>query len=115
MKLPNYQVAVVPQTKIVDYLLSLSHRDGRPKAVFFIGFGFSADNWQVLAAALLQHAADYEITSEQDSPFGKRYAIEGIMQMPDGRTAMLRSVWFIDTGETVPRFVTAYPLPRQQA
>jgi hypothetical protein len=30
--------------------------------------------------------------------------------MADGRDALLRTVWFIDTGADTPRFVTAYPL-----
>jgi hypothetical protein len=43
---------------------------------------------------------------------GVRYVIESIMQAPDGRTPTIRSVWFIETGEEKPRFVTAYPLAR---
>jgi len=58
MKLPNFDKAVVPKSKIVDYLLSFQHRDGRGKAAFFAGYGFSAENWQDLAAGLLRHARD---------------------------------------------------------
>jgi hypothetical protein len=112
MQLANRQHAVVPREKVVDYLLSLSHRDGRPKAVFFGRFGFSADNWQALADALIRHANDHEVARTEDSPFGTRYVVEGIMAMADGRDAFVRSIWFIDTGAEVPRFVTAYPLPR---
>jgi hypothetical protein len=32
------------------------------------------------------------------------------MATPDGRTPLVRSVWFIDTGTEIPRFATAYPL-----
>jgi hypothetical protein len=110
VKLPNYQSATVPQEKITGYLLSATHRDGRHKAAFFTSFGFMPDSWQQLAAALLRHAADHEVAKEEDSPFGKRYVIEGIMKAPDGRTPLLRSVWFIETGADTPRFVTAYPL-----
>jgi hypothetical protein len=53
---------------------------------------------------------DHEIAKEEESPFGKRYVIEGIMEAANGRMVMLRSVWFIDTGENIPRFVTAYPI-----
>jgi hypothetical protein len=35
------------------------------------------------------------------------------MAMADGRHVLLRTVWFIDMGADVPRFVTAYPLPRE--
>ena len=52
MKLPNHEQAVVPRAKIVDYLLSDSHRDGRHKAAFFKRFGYAAESWEGLAQAL---------------------------------------------------------------
>lgn len=113
MKLSNCANATVPQDKITGYLLSATHRDGRHKAAFFTSFGFTAEHWQELAAALLRHAADHEVAREEDSPFGKRYVIEGTMEAPDGRTPLLRSVWFIETDAEVPRFVAAYPLRRE--
>lgn len=75
MKLPNHNQAVVPREKIVAYLLSLAHRDGRSKALFFSGFGFSVDEWQTLADARLRHAADHEVAKIEASPFGMRYII----------------------------------------
>jgi hypothetical protein len=48
------------------------------------------------------------------SPFGTRYVIEGIISTPDGRAPFIRAVWFIETGEQIPRFVTAYPLQRRE-
>lgn len=113
MRLPNYALAVVPQRKITGYLFSFTHRDGRGKAEFFTQFGFSADSWQELAAALLQHAANHEVAKMEDSPFGTRYIVEGTISAPDGRTPVIRSVWFIETGEEIPQFVTAYPLRRR--
>jgi hypothetical protein len=35
MKLPNYEQVVITREKVVDYLLSDTHRDGRHKAAFF--------------------------------------------------------------------------------
>jgi hypothetical protein len=43
MKLPNVEAAVISEDKITGYLLSTTHRDGRHKAAFFLGFGFTAD------------------------------------------------------------------------
>ena len=43
------------------------------------------------------------------TPFGTRYVVEGIMEVPDGRTPSIRSVWFVAEGEEIPRFATAYP------
>jgi hypothetical protein len=114
MKLPNSIRATVPREKIVDYLLSPTHRDGRHKAAFFAAFGFSDDNWQALASALLEHATTHDVASEQDSPFGLRYVVDGIMNMADGRVALVRTVWFIESGAETPRFLTAYPLRTAQ-
>jgi hypothetical protein len=43
MMLPKGDGAYVDRTKIIDYLLSLSHPDGRSKAEFFRRFGFKTD------------------------------------------------------------------------
>ena len=40
MMLPDADRARVERTKLTDYLLSLSHPDGRSKAQFFMSFGF---------------------------------------------------------------------------
>lgn len=110
MKLPNHDNAIVPQRKITAYLLSSTHPDGWNKEQFFIRFGFSVEKWTILADALLGHAAENEVTRVEESAFGNRYVIEGIIHAPDGRTPSIRSVWFIEKGETYARFVTAYPL-----
>ena len=113
MKLPNAQNVVIARVKVVDYLLSETHLDGRHKAAFFRQFGCSDKNWQELASALKRHATDQELAREEPSPFGQRFVIEGIMEMPDGRTPLVRTIWFLRSGETAPRFVTAYPLKRR--
>jgi hypothetical protein len=113
VKPPHYENAIVPRAKIIEYLLSPTHRDGRSKAAFFTRYGFSVDRWEELAAALLRHAAGHAIAKTEDSPFGARYSIEGGLSTPDERVPVTRSVWFIETGEPIPRFVTAYPLPRR--
>lgn len=110
MKIPNYLNAIIPPAKLVDYLLSPSHRDGRHKARYFSQLGFSQENWQEFEDFLRQHVQEHEISREEPSPFGTRYVLEGIIKMPDGRTAKIRTVWFIRSEENIPRFVTAYPL-----
>lgn len=110
MKLPNYQQAIVPERKITVYLLSSTHPDGSGKEKFFTAFGFSLQEWEKLAMALTSHVADNDVTKIEDSPFGTRYVVEGTLVSPDGRNPLLRSVWFIGTGEDIAKFVTAYPL-----
>ena len=110
MKLPNHDQALIPRAKILDYLLSAAHQVGRHKAAFFTQFGFTTDDWSALALALMQHAAEHNTAFANESPFGTRYTVEGELDTPDGRRPVIRTVWFIETGEETPRFVTAYPV-----
>lgn len=59
------------------------------------------------------HAAEHDVARAESSPFGTRYVVEGIMNAPDGRAPLIRSIWFIERAETIPRFVSAYPLKRR--
>jgi hypothetical protein len=63
---------------------------------------------------LKRHAVDHELTAEEPSPFGRRYIVEGIIHTPDGRTPLVRTVWFVRTNDSTTRFVTAYPLNRRE-
>ena len=115
MKLPLANEAEVPKAKVVLYLLNPEHRRGKSKARFFVSRGFSPDHWQTMAGALRQHAAENEIAKEETTPLGVRVAVEGGMAMPNGTVAEVRSIWFIEHGERIPRFVTAYPLKKKEA
>lgn len=110
MRLPNHKLAVVPESKIIDYLLSKSHPKGKIKSAFFTSFGFRADEWQIFAAALIVHAAENEVANAVMTERGRYYAVEGPLTTPDGRDPLIRSVWAIELNSPVPRLVTAYPL-----
>ena len=110
MHLPHINEAHVPEAKLSGYLLAADHASGRGKALFLNKLGFRRDQPDVLRRALLQHAADNAVSSVQLTPFGAKYLIEGRISGPTGTSAPIRSVWFVETGERRPRFVTAYPL-----
>lgn len=112
MRLPNFEEAVIPESKILKYLLDEAHPTGKHKAVFFKRFGFDIERWTVLKIALLQHAADHEISSTLSTTEGIHYVVEGELETPDGRNPQIRSVWVIDMESEMPRFITAYPLAK---
>lgn len=112
MKLPNLENAFVRPEKITQYLLSENHPVGRHKAKFFLSFGFSLSFWRQLETALLQHAARHEVAQIETTPFGVSYVIDGLLLTPDERAPPVRTVWFIEIGQTTPYFVTAHPLKR---
>ena len=110
-----FDVVVVPPQKITHYLLSLTSRDGKGKARFFFGYGFTVADWEVLADALKRHAAENPVTKTETTDYGTRYVIEGMMRTPDGRTPQLRTVWLLENAGDAPRFITAYPLEKLES
>lgn len=112
MKLPNVKSAMVPKSKVADYLLSPVHHRGKDKAVFFATFGFARERWKELREALRAHAWEHEVSKQEESVFGVRYSIDGIMLSPGGDRLNIRTAWFIDKGGSVPRFITAHPLEK---
>jgi hypothetical protein len=111
MTLPYADHARVDREKVTEYLLSSSHPDGRSKSEFFGRYGFRAKEWQVLARALCKHGQLYPVSTIVDSDYGSRYSIEGALETPDGRQPMVRTIWMIGKGTTIPRLITAYPAP----
>ena len=109
MRLPNAEHARVDRAKVVDYLLSPEHREGGPKAGFFLRFGFTRQRWEDLADELLAHAVSHEVVRVVPTEHGIRYVLDGILETPDGRNPTVRVVWQIDDEDDVPRLITAYP------
>ena len=108
-RLPHLDRAVVPEAKIVNYLLSVSHSSGRAKARFLKGFGFRAQDWLALREAIIAHARANEIAASHRTRFGTKYEIDGPLPTPEGRTPIVRVVWFVKPLENVPRLVTLVP------
>jgi hypothetical protein len=69
-------------------------------------------DWQRLAEALLRHARENEVVETEETPHGKRYAVDGPLTAPDGTSLKVRTAWYINPGSDAPRFVTAHPLPK---
>jgi len=108
-RLPGVESAIIPKAKIIDYLLSRTHTFGRSKSAFFEGIGFSPNDWEQLREAMLKHARDSNVVNVEETAFGTKYIVDGALPTPDGRNPLIRSVWFVESGEREPRFVTAYP------
>lgn len=108
-RLPHLDRAVVPEAKIVNYLLNVSHSSGRAKARFLKGFGFRAQDWLMLREAIIAHARANDIAASHRTHFGTRYEIDGPLQTPQGRTPVVRVVWLVEPLENVPRLVTLVP------
>ena len=108
MRIPNAEGAVIEPAKLHAYLLSRDHPIGRFKAAFFLALGYSAENWRQLEADLRSQHLSRDATEEQ-TPYGHKYAIRATLVGPSGGSAEVVSVWVVRTTEEFPRFVTTYP------
>ena len=109
MQIPNADRAVIEPAKLHGYLLSSSHPVGRFKAPFFLGLGYSSQEWRQLESDLRSQHLSQDATPEERGPSGQKYAIHATLIGPSGRAAEVVSVWVVRTGEEFPRFVTADP------
>ncbi|GJE60966.1 DUF6883 domain-containing protein [Methylobacterium trifolii] len=100
----------IPASKIVDYLLNLSHPRGGAKARFFLGFSFSPDDPAGFADALLDHVRMTPPQAAQDG--SPKLVFEGVIRTPDGRAPWIRSIWLVEPDGTA-RLVSAVPMRRR--
>ena len=110
MELPNRSHAYVSINKITDYLLSETHIVGRSKAKFFRSFGFDETTVSQFEQGLINIAQTESVAETTETIYGNKYVIDGELGTPNGDMIHLRTVWIIETGDDIPRLVTAHPL-----
>jgi hypothetical protein len=110
MELPFIDSLRVDHSKITNYLLN--EVTSRGKATFFLRLGFRVEEWETLALALKVQARDNPVTSIIDSPYGKRYSVDGPIDTPSNRQPRprVRTVGILENGTQTPRLITAYPV-----
>jgi hypothetical protein len=109
MRLPNCENAFIASSKLEGYLLSGTHPAGQSKAKFFRPISFDETTLQALQTGLFVIARESEVTQVIPSHHGMKYIIDGPLSTPIGQVVVIRTSWIIDTGQDIPRFVTAYP------
>ena len=115
MNLPNAEQARVELGKVRDYLLNVAHPDGAAKARFFMSFGFRTGDLDLLIEALRRHGMAYPVAEAVDSPFGRRYSVDGALESPDGRHPAVRTVWIVEDEGAAPRLITAHPIRKRES
>ena len=63
----------------------------------------------VLEQGLLSIARTETVAQVIQSPYGKKYIIDGFLATPNGTSVKIQTVWIVEVQDVRPRFVTAYP------
>ena len=77
------QPVEVSERKIRNYLLDVNHRDGGPKARFFLAMGFSDATWQMFASAIRRHPIDNPILGREATGYGVKVMVQCELPTPD--------------------------------
>jgi hypothetical protein len=105
----NAEYATVGRATCRDYLLDVDHDSGGPKARFLLSFGFRREQWEVLEAALLEHASRWTPVKGRKDRWCQRYDVIGELTTPDGRNPVVTSNWIVLSNTVELRFVTHLP------
>ena len=109
-RLPHGDKAILDIHKIEDYCLSLSHPRGRHKArVFRDALGLHASDAAWLRDVLLDAARSGEASRETVNAWGVQWRLDITVRRQE-KSAVVRTIWIVRTGETMPRFVTCWVL-----
>jgi hypothetical protein len=109
-KLPLSNAAYVEEKKIAQYLLDLTNEDGESKARFFLARGFTIDDWESFADALIVQGQTNTVTKITPNPYGDRYQVDCNCPTPDQTNPCIRTVWELKDGTFAPRLITAHPM-----
>jgi hypothetical protein len=109
-QLPRSDHAILDLRKLEDYCLDPNHPRGRHKARMFrelLGVTRADAGW--LKDILLSGAREGEGIELASNIFGARWRIDMAVSR-HGNSVVLRTIWIVRAGETIPRFVTCWVL-----
>lgn len=109
-RVPGAEQAVVEDSKLLDYALSLEHEVGRRKARFFHAIGYSRDDYEGLKFAILEALPYVEGRFVKKNPddADNWEAIITIRRRDTDGTADICTVWEVRQGQPT-RLITVYP------
>jgi hypothetical protein len=109
MTVPNADRAIIAPEKLTGYLLNVSHKRGGPKARLLLSLGYRPDDPTRLESDLRTQHLSLDVTGTSENAYGVVYEVEGPIRTPGGKNVRFCSIWQVDIGTDVPRFITMYP------
>ena len=109
MTVPNADRAIIAPEKITGYLLNVSHKRGGPKARLLLSLVYRPDDPRRLESDLRTQHLSLDVTRTSENAYGVVYEVEGPIRTPGGKNVRFCSIWQVDSGTDVPRFITMYP------
>lgn len=101
MRLKTSQV-IIPEEKIIDYLLVRKNKND--KSYFLRALGYTFENYHELIADILQIAITNDAVLSKSNEFGNLYQIQELL-----KNRIVITIWIEQFQTNNYRFVTLYP------
>jgi hypothetical protein len=109
-RLPHSDRAILDIRKIEDYCLSPVHPRGRHKArVFREVFDLQQSDAAWMRDVLLDAARSSEASQVSSDVWGTYWRCDVSIKR-QAKSAVVRTIWIVRTGDNLPRFVTCWAL-----
>lgn len=106
-RLPNSISASTIQEKVQGYFLNSNHPVGKHKArVLNSVLGYHYENWQELSDKMFDAVQTASVTKEVVTEHGTKYKVPITIMGRKNKSMVLNTVWQIDKGSNIPRFIT---------
>jgi hypothetical protein len=107
-RFPQSDRAILDIRKIAEYCLNPLHPRGRHKArVFREAPGVKRSDAEWLRDVLLEALRPGEATEVGKDAWGTYWRLDASVRR-QGKSAVIRTIWTVRNGESVPRFVTCW-------
>ncbi len=109
-RLPNAEAAILDIRKLSRYALDSAHPRGKNKArVFRRVLAIDQDGAAWLKQAILNALAEAEAFEHDVNAYGTQWRVDVPLARQD-KQAVVRTLWIIRAGDTVPRLVSCWVL-----
>lgn len=108
--IPHIDALRIDDKKVADYLLNDSHKEGGAKSAFFKSVGFAASEIEVFKSAMREHAKANPVAMTDTHAYGRKFVVDCFLEMPNGKSYCIRTVWNDHEDGQPARLITAHPL-----
>ncbi len=97
----------ISQEKLTDYLLVFKKRNDKSR--WLAKLGYTVENWKVLERDLRKQILSLDVVPIEKTEYGQLYEIKGELTGPNGISLSVCTIWMIETGTDISKFITMFP------
>ena len=105
MRLPMN--SLIAPDKLAKYLLRWRPEDD--KSAFLAQAGYSLENPAILLAALQNQVMINEIEVTENTEYGPKHTVRGVLVGPNGRELRVVTIWLTEDATDRTKFITLFP------